>query len=88
MAMLIKTDGQIEKVAPANGKDFTLEEMQKLVGGLVEVVKTISGKYALINEEGKVNGLPINLKATAITVLSLNDFICGDMVICNAGELK
>lgn len=38
MATLIKPDGTITEVFPAKGKKFKLEEMQSLVGGLVQHV--------------------------------------------------
>ena len=36
MTEIIKTDGTRQPVQPANGSDFTLEEMQAIVGGYIE----------------------------------------------------
>jgi hypothetical protein len=63
------------------------------VGGLIEV-KTIQDKYTLImNEEGKLQGLPINERATEIWLANFPNFpdvILGDVVIAggfdNEGE--
>ena len=64
MATLIKTDGTTKQVKPANGRYFTLEEKQGFVGGLIEFIPTREGNWLTINEEGKLNGLPINRLAT------------------------
>ena len=37
MTEIIKTDGTRQPVQPANGSDFTLEEMQAIVGGYIEL---------------------------------------------------
>ena len=39
MAKIIKTDGTIVEVTPQNGTDFQLEELQKIVGGYIEVLR-------------------------------------------------
>lgn len=39
MAHLIKTDGTITEVHPKNGEFFSLEETQKFVGGLIDVIE-------------------------------------------------
>ena len=67
--------------------DFTLEELQKYVGGLIEIVRTKDGKPMIINEEGKINDLPINQKATAIYPYNEYDFIIGDVLICQEDEI-
>lgn len=36
MAEIIKTDGTRRPVHPSNGTDFSLEEMQTIVGGYIE----------------------------------------------------
>ncbi len=88
MAKLIKTDGTETIVYPANKKSFTLPELQKLVGGYIELVRTVDGKEMIINEEGKLKDLPINNKATMQYVHFLADTITVDVVICEKGELR
>lgn len=59
------TDGRITKVSPANGKTFTWKELQKLVGGTIEMVTFPGGKECMIvNEEGRLLQLPYNELAT------------------------
>lgn len=81
MAILLKPGEVIEVVAPADGKEFSLEEVQQLVGGYVEMVRfPIPVKFfgyaegpftmALVNEEGKMKSQPVNYKATAMWLKS------------------
>ena len=44
----------------------SLEDMQEFVGGRIELVYLSNGDHLVINEEGLVDGLPINQKATNI----------------------
>jgi len=87
MATLIKSNGEEINVLPQNKTDFTLEELQKYVGGLIEIVRTKDGKPMIINEEGKINDLPVNQKATAIYPYNEYDFIVGDVLICQENEI-
>ena len=87
MATLIKSSGEEISVTPINKKDFGLDELQKLVGGFIEMVRTKDGKTMIINEEGKINDLPINYKATSIYPNNEFDFIVGDVLICSENEI-
>ena len=44
----------------------SLEEAQKFVGGWVETVPFPDGSLLIINEEGKLENLPLNPLATAL----------------------
>ena len=61
----------------------TLEELQKLVGGYIEILYSPDGKQIVINEEGKMQGLPINYEATKIWLGTKHwhDVIVGDAVV-------
>ena len=70
MATIIKITGEKEYIEPASGKVFTLEELQKAVNGLIEIVY-LSGKYVgklmLVDEEGLLKQNPqINNEASII----------------------
>jgi hypothetical protein len=67
MATLYKTDGEIADVTPKNGEAFSLDEMQKFVGGYIEFVGTPMGQTFIVNEEGLLRGLPINMAVSALT---------------------
>ena len=92
-ATLIKANGEEQEVSPANGKDFSLEELQKFVGGSIEMGSTHDGRTLVFNEEGKLLGLPLNEKATkfyeygstnpADWLQGKADFIAGDTLIAD-----
>ncbi len=86
MAKLYKTDGTVEAVAPVNGKTFELDQLKALVGGWIECVYLDSNKLFVINEEGKLHGLPINEAATIIASSRLfpGDYIAGNAVMLKA----
>ena len=45
MATLIRPNSPTEEVTPVNGKQFTLEEVQRLVGGDVQLLEVTPGIY-------------------------------------------
>ena len=66
--------------------DGTLEEMQELVGGLIQVVYPFEERVALVcNDEGKLLGLPMN-RALRDESGWPYDVICGTFFLCNAPE--
>ena len=92
MAHIIKSSGEIIEVEPKNGKDFTLEEVQKIVDGYVELAYLPDRKYMLVNEEGLINELPVNMEASILYygklgVLSGN-YIAGDVLICEPNQFR
>jgi hypothetical protein len=96
MAILLRADGTEETVTPKNGTDFKLEELQGFVGGYIEIVSYFwtpqsrrrhRGKILVINEEGKLNGLPHNLRASEIYDAPF-DVIVGDALLCEEGEVQ
>jgi hypothetical protein len=80
---LLKTDGTTEDF-----NDNSLEGMQKAVGGWIEIVPTHDGKDMVINEEGKFKHLPLNEKATEMARIFPNDYIVGDVIIAEKGEIE
>lgn len=59
----------------------TLSQLQGWVGGWIELVRVPFAADAWVNEEGKLQGLPINPLATELYA-NPNDVICGTMVVC------
>jgi len=90
MATVIQTDGRLREVAPANGVEFTLAELQTVVGGYIEAVRNFDGRFMFLNEEGKLHGLPVNIIATHLARVSWSirpdDVIVGDVIICTMAE--
>ena len=95
VAWLVKADGSIKEVKPKKGKTFTLEELQGFVGGNVEVISLPNGKELWLNEEGKLDNLPINEKLSTLWFflfagydLGADDFVVGDCLYCDTDFTK
>jgi len=87
--LTIKPDGTEE--GWQGDRHPTLEEMQGWVGGYIEhVVVNLNGRKcdALINEEGKLQGLPVNAKGTEMYVYGAEDPIVGNIAIFEEGRLE
>ena len=93
MAFWIKaTADKPEVVTPANGKIFTLAEMQKYVGGYIEALHLNNGLIMWLNEEGKLKGLPYNIAASYIALshsrMHRSDRIVGDVLLAAREETE
>jgi hypothetical protein len=87
--ILYRTDGTQEPVAPKNKKDFTLKDLQEFVGGYIELVFLGAGRVLVVNEEGKLEGLPPNVRATEIIrAQGITDVIAGDALLCPSKLIK
>jgi len=91
MAIRINADDTIVDVAPANGREFTLPELQAVVGGYIEAVYLRDGRILFCNEDGKRDRLPTNVGATVIArnigFLPDDDHIVGDVIIGTRREM-
>jgi hypothetical protein len=91
---IIKTNHEVIDTKPANGSTFKLRELQKIVGGYVEVVQLDGDHVLVVNEEGKLRNLPLNEAATVVywsfngAAADANDRIVGDVLLCNVSELN
>lgn len=65
-AILYQPDGSEVEVMPTNGRTFTLNEFQMMVSGFVEILPLPNKYFMAVNEEGQLEGLPVNPKATEI----------------------
>jgi len=90
-ALWIKTDESVTGIVPANGGDFTLEELQYCVDGLIEVVPLTKDVILIVNEEGK-GVLPPNPIATVIAkaqnAIFPYDYIAGNALMCPSEMVK
>jgi len=80
------TDGRVENVK----EKMTLEEMQDFVGGYIEEVPTLNKRLSLIiNEEGLLNNLPYNYKATELVHPGtyVIGALQGDVLLVESGTL-
>lgn len=87
MATIYRTDGTSEEVEPKNGTDFTLDELQAVVDGYIEIVPSRDGRIIVLNEEGKLRELPVNL-AASVLYGNRYDFIVGDVLVCNDDQIR
>ena len=62
--ILLKTDGTEKVITPK--KRFTLKQLQTFVGGSIDIQSLPDGREIVLNDEGKLIGLPINDLATKI----------------------
>ena len=84
LGTIYKADGTTERIKPANGGSFALPELQRAVGGFIEHVRMAPGNghaIMLINEEGKLRGLPYNALASALIDPDLSEYVVGDALI-------
>lgn len=74
---------------PNNTTDFRLEELQRFVGGYIEVV-CFDDFIMIINEEGKLKQLPVNFMASTIyqKYYRETNYIVGDCLICKNALVK
>ena len=78
-AVLVKPDEEPEIIE----FEHTLEEMQRLVGGLIQHTYPFDDEVALIcNDEGRLLGMPLNralydLRGEIYDIVPGNFFICG-----------
>lgn len=88
--LLITPEGTMYPVHCWPGKTLELKTLQQLVDGQIETVPALPGvkwerdedgmPLLLVNEEGKLRGLPRNDLATAMTML-FQDEIVGNAVL-------
>ena len=74
-----------------------LEAAQKFVGGMVEGITFPNGDYLIINEEGKILNLPLNVEATKLWrstftkdkyAFGYDDFVVGPAILIKKDALK
>jgi len=83
MAYILKIDGTtIENCS------MKIPDIQAVIGGYFQIVNAKDGQIIIINENGKLESLPINQKATELYQYGKYDPIVGDVIICNQSELN
>ena len=75
----------------------TLKEAQAYVGGYVEGISFPNGDYLIVNEEGKLMGLPLNPEGTALWratftkdkyAFGYDDWVSGPAILIKQKALK
>jgi hypothetical protein len=87
--ILYRANGTQEVVTPKNKKQFTLKELQAFVGGNIEKFFLTGTQIMVINEDSKLDELPVNVRATEIIrKYDTQDTIVGDALVCPSKLIK
>ena len=97
MEKKINTDAAEFKIIENSKDEPDLKAAQEFVGGYVEGIIFPNGDYLIINEEGKLKGLPYNPEASALWkatfdndnfITGRNDFVVGPANLIKKAALK
>lgn len=81
-------DGVMRPIAPMNGRDYSLREMQTYVGGDIETLR-VGEKIMVVNEGGKILNMLPNKVATDIIVNDgYSDYICGPAMLIHPSHIR
>ena len=93
----INTKASEFKIIEDSKDEPNLKEAQKFVGGYVEGITFPNGDYLIINEEGKLMQLPLNVEATKLWrstftkdkyAFGYDDFVVGPAILIKKDALK
>lgn len=90
MATLYTAQGRVREVQPASGEKWTAAELQSIVGGCTEVLRTVDGEWMIVNEAYKIvyGVAELNYQATRLWINGRRDVILGPaLVFDKPGEL-
>ena len=64
--------------------------MQKIVCGYIEIIRLNDGRLMIVNEEGLLQGLPVNIEATNILRRdhSTTQYIVGNAIVCDSDMVE
>ena len=91
------TDQDQFKIIDDEKNTPTLKEAQDFVGGMVECIAWPNGDLLIVNEEGKLMGLPLNPEATALWrthftkethAFGYDDFVVGPAMVIQKNALN
>lgn len=83
MLMVFKANGEISQLKPKD-KKVSLEELQKVVGGYVEILP-MGNKFVICDEEGKLKNSPLNEKVSTIfqEFWKTEEVLLGDIILAD-----
>ena len=97
MELKANTTEQEFKIVTKTEDEPDLKTAQDFVGGYVEGITFPNGDYLIVNEEGKLMGLPLNPEATALWrmtftkqnyVIGYDDWVSGPAILIKQKALK
>ena len=95
--MAVNTKAVEFKIITDQKDEPDLESAQKFVGGMVQGIQFPNGDYMIMNEEGKLMGLPLNPEATTLWratftkdkyLFGYDDFVVGPAILIKKDALK
>lgn len=94
MALIITPNYEATPIEPENGK-FTLEQLQSIVEGYIEIVRIGEKELMIVNEEGLLRNMQVN--AVATNYLNIRKLYVGEnpvatpivgvALFCNSSEI-
>ncbi len=93
----VNTEASEFKIIENKKDEPQYKEVSKFVGGMVECVQFPNGDLLLLNEEGKLMGLPLNEEATKLWkatfdndnyITGRNDFVVGPAILIKKDALN
>lgn len=87
----ISYKGEIKNICPANNTDYSLNEIRAMIGGDMEIISLGRGLTMIVNANGKMRDMPMNVTATQMfreTVPHSYDFIVGDVMVVRSEHLR
>ena len=93
----VNTDANEFKIVSDIKDEPDLKTAQDFVGGMVEGISFPNGDYLIVNEEGKLMGLPLNPEGTALWratftkdkyAFGYDDWVCGPAILIKHKALK
>ena len=93
----VNTDAVEFKIIDDVKDEPGLKSAQEFVGGYVEGISFPNGDYLIVNEEGKLMGLPLNPEATALWratfdndnyITGRKDWVAGPAILIKKKALK
>ena len=96
MARIYKQGGEIVDYPPPSEQYYSLDELRAAIGGgYIEVIYLDDGEVMVIDEEGKMKSMPVNIQATVLArnngwksnSLLPNDVIVGPVLVCSREQI-
>ena len=95
--MAVNTTAVEFKIITDQKDEPDLKSAQSFVGGMVQGIEFPNGDYLIMNEEGKLMGLPLNPEATTLWratftkdkyLFGYDDFVVGPAILIKKDALK
>ena len=95
--MAVNTKAVEFKIITDQKDEPDLESAQSFVGGMVQGIEFPNGDYMIMNEEGKLMGLPLNPEATTLWratftkdkyLFGYDDWVAGPAILIKKDALK